>query len=483
MNRATLPLALCAALCWAGWNTALAQEPAPEASAPAPVAAPAAPASEVSLEQAYKREFAFLQAQKNELSSRLVQTRQRFEADRDRLEGEIRTLESGALAAKSEAEALSDELVRMEQRTQSLIENTELLGITFDQARATLGGFGVQALDGDDFAQAEQAVQLNTVFDTALATLGELSRVRSEPGVFYLADGSEVTGTLIRLGNIAAFGISPEASGTLAPAGGERFRLWSAPAEASAQALAAGQLPDPLRVFLFENSNTAVADPEAKTFWGEIAKGGLIGYIIVALGLLALALVVARSIFLKNAGASIQHILEGVAPAMRGHRIDDAIVAAKRFKGSAARVVTAALRGIEKALADNVLERTEREQIEDIVSESILHESGHLNRFGTFILMIAAVAPLLGLLGTVTGMIQTFDVITEFGTSDPKLLSGGIATALVTTQLGLIVAIPVLLLGNLLNGWAERIKDDMEKAALQVVNLYQDVRQPAAAKG
>ena len=95
-------------------------------------------------------------------------------------------------------------------------------------------------------------------------------------------------------------------------------------------------------------------------------------------------------------------------------------------------------------------------------------------------MMIAAVSPLLGLLGTVTGMIQTFDVITEFGTSDPKLLSGGISTALVTTELGLIVAIPCLLLGNLLGGWADRIKDDMEKAALRTINLYKDVRGVAA---
>ena len=123
------------------------------------------------------------------------------------------------------------------------------------------------------------------------------------------------------------------------------------------------------------------------------------------------------------------------------------------------------------------------EHLEDIVSESILHESSHLNRFGAFITVVAAVAPLLGLLGTVTGMIQTFDVITEFGTSDPKLLSGGIAVALVTTELGLIVAIPLLLLGSLLNGWAERLKDDMEKGALKIINLAADVRGAAKAAG
>jgi biopolymer transport protein ExbB len=67
-------------------------------------------------------------------------------------------------------------------------------------------------------------------------------------------------------------------------------------------------------------------------------------------------------------------------------------------------------------------------------------------------------------------MISTFDVITEYGTGDPKLLSGGISEALVTTELGLIVAIPTLLIGNLLTGWADRILARLEVSALQVVN-------------
>jgi biopolymer transport protein ExbB len=70
-------------------------------------------------------------------------------------------------------------------------------------------------------------------------------------------------------------------------------------------------------------------------------------------------------------------------------------------------------------------------------------------------------------------MITTFDIITEFGTGDPKLLSGGISIALITTEIGLIVAIPALIFGNLLSGWAENIKDSMEKAALRVINLEQ----------
>ena len=108
--------------------------------------------------------------------------------------------------------------------------------------------------------------------------------------------------------------------------------------------------------------------------------------------------------------------------------------------------------------------------------ENILNESTQIDRYGSFVLVIAAVAPLLGLLGTVTGMIETFDVITEFGTGDPKLLSGGISAALVTTMQGLIVAIPLLLIGNLLSGWAQSIKDSMEQNALHIVNLYEKHR-------
>ena len=119
-----------------------------------------------------------------------------------------------------------------------------------------------------------------------------------------------------------------------------------------------------------------------------------------------------------------------------------------------------------------------RDLVEEVMFEQVLTERLKLQSWLPFVAICATSAPLLGLLGTVTGMIQTFDVITEFGTSDAKLLSGGIATALVTTELGLIVAIPCLLFGSLLNGWADRLKDDMEKAALKVINLAQDVRNP-----
>jgi len=85
--------------------------------------------------------------------------------------------------------------------------------------------------------------------------------------------------------------------------------------------------------------------------------------------------------------------------------------------------------------------------------------------------VLGAVAPLLGLLGTVTGMIDTFRVITLFGTSDPKLMSGGISEALVTTELGLAVAIPIMLLHTYLSRKSDHLIGDMEAKAVQMTNI------------
>ncbi len=91
------------------------------------------------------------------------------------------------------------------------------------------------------------------------------------------------------------------------------------------------------------------------------------------------------------------------------------------------------------------------------LSEGIMRETPKLESGLTLLKIIAAIAPLMGLLGTVTGMIVTFQAITIFGAGDPKAMAGGISAALVTTVLGLVVAIPIVLLHTIVNGRAQRI--------------------------
>jgi biopolymer transport protein ExbB/TolQ len=110
------------------------------------------------------------------------------------------------------------------------------------------------------------------------------------------------------------------------------------------------------------------------------------------------------------------------------------------------------------------------ELVEEVMYEHILMTRMRLNKGLPFVAVCASSAPLLGLLGTVTGIINTFKLITAFGSGDVKMLSGGISEALVTTEFGLIVAIPSLLFHTFLNRRAKSLIDRMEKVAVSVMN-------------
>ena len=118
---------------------------------------------------------------------------------------------------------------------------------------------------------------------------------------------------------------------------------------------------------------------------------------------------------------------------------------------------------------DEVADKSNIEALETHLAEQILRERPKIDSFVNFIKIISAVAPLLGLLGTVTGMIITFQQITLFGTGDPKTMAGGISTALMTTVLGLCVAIPSLLLHAVVNSRARAITHVLEEEATGIV--------------
>ena len=111
-----------------------------------------------------------------------------------------------------------------------------------------------------------------------------------------------------------------------------------------------------------------------------------------------------------------------------------------------------------------------REAAEKSIEELFSAEVPKIESGLSWISVFASIAPLLGLLGTVMGMIELFDVITMHGTSDPKLLAGGISIALVTTEAGLLVAIPLQLLHTFLVNRADALRGRMEKAGFAVLN-------------
>lgn len=116
-------------------------------------------------------------------------------------------------------------------------------------------------------------------------------------------------------------------------------------------------------------------------------------------------------------------------------------------------------------------EKTDKdlETLEMKLDEAVLKELPELEKGLSIVKLLAAVAPLLGLLGTVTGMIATFQSITLFGTGDPKLMAGGISQALITTVLGLVAAIPLLFMHNILNGRSKEMIQILDQQAAGII--------------
>ena len=432
---------------------------------PVPAADPAQAQADLLL--AYKKEYAFLTSQVNNIKSRLAEYKQNAATEKRQIEGDISALENQLLNAEATANQLEEEIFTIQRQSESANDNQGLMESTLIQAQSTMGEYGFDGFN--DEASDNDLNKVQTLVTLANQTIKQQASITREPGQFFLTDGTAVQGDIMQVGNIASYGYSQQGSGVLAPAGEKQFKVWqdSDPESVAAifQGLNSGQTSGMLPIFLYESSIKAIEEKQQKTILSVINSGGLIAWIIAGLGLFALLLIILRIYFLNRASASTEHLLAGVVKKIEHKDVSGAIDLAHKESSSSSRVLLSALRNIDR----------DREHIEDIVSESILHESSQLNRFGSLIIVIATVAPLLGLLGTVTGMISTFDIITEFGTGDPKLLSSGISIALVTTEVGLAVAIPALLFGNILSGWAERIKDDMEKAALRAINVYKKV--------
>jgi biopolymer transport protein ExbB len=183
---------------------------------------------------------------------------------------------------------------------------------------------------------------------------------------------------------------------------------------------------------------------QAPNLQERVEQGGLVGYIILIVGAIGLLLALERLVSLTIIKAKVNKQLKSETfssnnPLGRVMKVKD-----------------------DYPTADS-------ESLELHLTEAILGEVPKLGRNLTIIKIISVVAPLMGLLGTVTGMINTFQAITLFGTGDPKLMAGGISTALVTTVLGLVVAIPMTLLYAMLNTRSKNIVYILQEQAAGVI--------------
>ena len=188
---------------------------------------------------------------------------------------------------------------------------------------------------------------------------------------------------------------------------------------------------------------------ESPTMKDRIEQGGIVGYCIIALGIIGLIIAILRFFALSNDSRKVTAQLKRDT-ASTDNPLGRVLAAYESNKGA------------------------DTETIELKLSEAALKEMPGLTKGLLFIKVVAAVAPLMGLLGTVTGMIKTFQVITLYGAGDPKMMAGGISQALMTTVLGLVVAIPMVLLHTVVSGQSRKIVNILQSQSAGLVAQHSE---------
>lgn len=190
------------------------------------------------------------------------------------------------------------------------------------------------------------------------------------------------------------------------------------------------------------------------TLMERFHQGGYVGYAIAAVGVFGFLLAIWRLIVLAGVGSKVNSQLKNPEP---------------NDNNPLGRVLAA-----YKANPN-----VDTETLELKMNEAVLKETPKIEAGLNLLKIIAAVAPLMGLLGTVTGMIITFQAITIFGAGDPQAMAGGISGALVTTVLGLLVAIPTVLLHTLLSGRAKKIIHTLDEQAAGIIADHNEAKRAA----
>jgi biopolymer transport protein ExbB len=224
--------------------------------------------------------------------------------------------------------------------------------------------------------------------------------------------------------------------------------------------------PGALKYYVHFN-HSGVYEP----MWEIVRAGGWMMGPIILFSVVAAAIILERLWTLQDRRVLPPDLTKRVWQLVEANQVNDKVIEALEQNSPLGKVLAAGLANRHRS-RDALMER-----LED-TGRHVVHElERFLNTLGT----IAGVSPLLGLLGTVGGIIKAFNAINAGGMGDPRMLSGGIAQALITTAAGLCVAIPALIAYRYLRGRVDRIVIEMEKDAIQLADALESTRGVAAA--
>lgn len=381
-------------------------------------------------------------------SSRIDEERKaRFLADRNEQQKLLSETRAALAKAEADSKALRAEFsangAQLGELAAELKKQTGELGDLYGAVREFAGALRTDldnSLTSAQFPGRTQALetfakskelpnmaQLESLWLSVLQEMTESGKVSQFKGQVTNAAGETRTAEIYRIGAFSAL-----ADGNYVRYAPETGQLVDLPRQPDREYLALAKNlqahPGQLVKVAIDPARGAVLDLAMRipTATERVRQGGAIGYIIILLGLVGAVMVLTRLWILRGIGRKIREQLADMTTFHGDNPLGRVLAAAGEAPGSSV------------------------EALELRLDEAILRETPVLERGQALIKLLIAVAPLLGLLGTVTGMIQVFQSITLHGSSDPRLMAGGIAEALVTTMLGLEVAIPLSFLYSLL---------------------------------
>jgi biopolymer transport protein ExbB len=201
-----------------------------------------------------------------------------------------------------------------------------------------------------------------------------------------------------------------------------------------------------------------------KSFLDFIISGGPLMIPIILCSIIALGVFLERLFYLRRKKIIPEDLLRDVEDLLKTDRVNDVLALLRRDRSPMARIFLAAMKNYGKS----------RETIKVAVEEIGGQEAEYLNKYVVVLSVIAQVSPLLGLLGTVQGMIQVFNKVVSGSVADPSQMAGGISVALITTAGGLTVAIPALIGYHYLLGKANDLILDMQQYSIGLVELIKE---------
>ncbi len=408
-------------------------------------------------------------------------------ADRERLTAAVERLETEQAELEARLGAIQEHMAAQEERREKLAEKWAQSELDFKEisGNVRLAAKEVETLLHQSPLTADRPDRLDRVrplvepgyfpdiediSGLAAVIFDEIRRsgqVGLREGEFIGRDGQQSRGSILTLGKFTAAYQTAEETGFLSYS--PESARWVALAN-----LPGGGLGGDLRDYFAGESAQVPIDISAggalrevshqTSLWEQIQAGGPIVWPILGLAAIALVIVLYKFVYLQTVQGNTARIMDRMNELVGDGDWAAAEDLLEGRRGSPVGHVLSAGLAVRQA---------DRETQESVLQEAILNQLPRVERGMAVLAVLGAVAPLLGLLGTVTGMIDTFRVITLYGTGDPKLMSGGISEALVTTELGLAVAIPIMLLHTFLSRRVDHIVGDMEERSVQLCNIFQ----------